>query len=168
MPVILRKLEQIDEFLKKAETGFSCILLVLMVFVVGLGVFLRYILKNPLIAGANMATLMLVWLSFFGASVVYKDKGHIAIEFIVDHFPKGFRKKVIVFIYLIIAVALSVTVVQAVRLMNVQWHQQIVALEIPRSVLSLPVVITGSFMLLTTIRHMLTEIDTFPKNKKEV
>ena len=52
-----RRLDQLDEFIGKIEMGFCCVLLVLMVFVVGLSVFLRYIMKSPLIAGMNMATI---------------------------------------------------------------------------------------------------------------
>ena len=55
-----RRLEQVDEFIGKVEMGFSCALLVLMVFVVGLSVFLRYILKSPLIAGMNMAAAIIM------------------------------------------------------------------------------------------------------------
>lgn len=161
-----KNLEKMDEFIGKVEMGFCCVLLVLMVFVVGLSVFLRYILKSPLIAGMNMATLMLVWMTFFSASAIYKQKGHIAIEFIVNRFPIGFKKLALSFVYIIIAAALVITVIQAIRLVGVQWYQDIVALGIPRSALSSPIVITGILMFLTTIRHLLDEIRTAPERDK--
>jgi TRAP-type C4-dicarboxylate transport system permease small subunit len=155
---MIGRLQKVDELIGKAEAAFCCILLVLMVFVVGLSVFLRYILQSPLVAGMNMATLMLVWMTFFSASALYKQKAHIAIEFIVNHFPNPLKKGVLSFVYSIIAGALIITVIQAIRLVGVQWHQDIVALGIPRSALSSPIVITGSLMFLTTIRHLLGEI----------
>jgi TRAP-type C4-dicarboxylate transport system permease small subunit len=142
----------------KVESAFSMILLVLMVVIVGVSVFLRYILHSPLIAGMNIATLMLVWMTFFGASAIYKDKAHIAVAFIVDRLSPILRKVALTVVYAIIAAALVLTCVQAVRLVGVQWKQQIVALGIPRSVLSVPVVITGFLMFLTTIRHMIGEL----------
>jgi TRAP-type C4-dicarboxylate transport system permease small subunit len=167
MNMLNRKtLEQLDEFIGKVEMGFCCVLLVLMVFVVGLSVFLRYVLKSPLIAGMNMATLMLVWMTFFSASAIYKQKAHIAIEFIVDRFPAGLKKGALSLVYIIIAASLVITVIQAIRLVGVQWYQDIVALGIPRSALSSPIVITGILMFLTTIRHLIDEIRRTPERDK--
>lgn len=159
-----KRLEELDKFIGRVEMGFCCTLLVLMVFVVGLSVFLRYIMKSPLIAGMNMATLMLVWMTFFSASAIYKQKGHIAIEFIVDRLPARLKKVALSLVYIIIAAALVITVIQAIRLVGVQWYQDIVALGIPRSALSSPIVITGILMLLTTIRHLLDEIRRAPES----
>ena len=98
---ILRRFDQLDRIFGKAEIIFSSFLLVMMVLVVGLGVFLRYIMRSPLIAGVNFSTLMLVWLTFFGGSTIYRQKGHIAIEFVMDHFPDSFRKVATVVVYII-------------------------------------------------------------------
>lgn len=162
---MFKKIDELDKFFCKAEMAFSCCLLVLMVVTVGLGVFLRYVLKSPLVAGMNFATLMLVWVSFFGASAIYREKGHIAIEFILNRFPMGLRNCTLAFVYLIIAVSLFVTVITAIRLMTIQWGQEIVALGIPRSVLSLPLVIAGVLMLLTTVRHFIFETGLFSTQK---
>ena len=109
--------------------------------------------------------LMLVWLTFFGASFVYRERGHIAIEFIVDRLPALSRHIVMVFLYLIIGFMLIVTLFQSSYLIEVQWRQEIVALDIPRSFLSLPIFIAAIFMFFTTVRHIIFEIDTFNKNK---
>lgn len=152
---MLERIEKIDDMVGKAETAFSCILLVLMVIVVGVGVFLRYVLRSPLVAGMNIATLMLVWLTFLGASAIYKDHGHIAIQSIMNRLPKRIRAFFLLLMFSIIWAALVVTVFQACKLVEVQWHQQIVAIGMPRSFLSIPIVIAGSFMCLTTIRHLI-------------
>jgi len=89
MTGFISKLERVDEVILKIEMGFCSFLIVAMVFNVGLSVFMRYIFKNPLIAGMNIATLMLVWLTFFGASAVYKQQGHIALEFLLKCFIPG-------------------------------------------------------------------------------
>jgi len=161
---MIERIEKIDVMLGKAETAFSCTLLVLMVTVVGVGVFLRYVLKSPLVAGMNIATLMLVWLTFFGASAIYKDNGHIAIQFIMNRLPKKIRAFFLSVMFSLIGAALIVTVYQACKLVEVQWHQQIVAIGIPRSFLSLPIVIAGSFMLITTIRHLATVVRSLSGN----
>jgi TRAP-type C4-dicarboxylate transport system permease small subunit len=156
-------MNKFSQTLGKIEMILSCSFLLAMVTIVGVSVFLRYVLKSPLIAGMNFATLLLVWLSFFGASFVYREKGHIALEFVVNRFPAIIRKSIMVSIYSIIAVTLIVTVVQSGYLIMVQWKQQIVALDIPRSFLSIPIGITGILMILTTFNHILAELQTPPK-----
>jgi len=160
---LLLRMNRLSQTLGNIEMILSCIFLLAMVSIVGVSVFLRYVLKSPLIAGMNFATLLLVWLSFFGASFVYREKGHIALEFVINRFSTVIRKSITVSIYSIIAVTLIVTVVQSGYLILVQWKQQIVALDIPRSFLSIPISITGILMILTTFNHILTELQTPPK-----
>jgi len=164
--IFFKKIEQVDTLIGKVEMAFSCSLLVLMVLVVGVGVFLRYILRSPLVAGMNMATLMLVWLTFFGASSIYKHKGHIAIEFVVKYFPNQVKQITSFLVYLTIAVTLIVSITQAVSLLKIQRNQQIVALGIPRSFLSLPLIITGICMFITTVRHLVAEVSQLSNRER--
>ncbi len=160
---LLRRMNKLSQLLGKIELVISCIILLAMVAIVGISVFLRYVLKSPLIAGMNFATLLLVWMTFFGASFVYREKGHISIEFIVDRFPPAVQRFIMVLIYSVVAITLITTVVQSGYLIEIQWKLQIVALGIPRSFLSLPIGITGVLMLLTTINHILSEFQIPPK-----
>lgn len=155
---IVTRLVRIDEAIGKVEMVLCIFMLVVMVVIVGLNVVLRYIFGDPIIAAMNLATMMLVWLTFFGASQVYKQKGHIALVFITERFPRRIRLITGTVVSLVIATVLVTTVVLTVRLMAVQARQFIVALGIPRSVLSIPVVIAGSLMVFTTIRHLVTEL----------
>ncbi|RKX99659.1 MAG: hypothetical protein DRP55_06950 [Spirochaetes bacterium] len=75
----------------------------------------------------------------------------------MDHFPDSFRKVATVVVYIIIAVSLIIVVIQTFCLMILQWDQEIVALGIPRSFLSLPLFIAAILMFFTTIHHLLAE-----------
>lgn len=157
---VLARFEKVNRALGKFEMAFSCTILVAMVTVVGIGVFLRYVLKSPLIAGMNFATLMLVWLTFFGASFVYRERGHIAIEFIIEKFPLSLKHSVMIGIYTTIGVILLIICFQSSNLIEVQWKQEIVALNIPRSFLSIPILITAILMIFTTVRHIIIEVNS--------
>ena len=155
---LLKKIDTFSRRLGHIEMALCCLFLVSMVVIVGVSVFLRYVLNSPLVAGMNLAALMLVWLSFFGASFVYRENGHIAIEFVVNFFSVQVRRFLMLAVYLVIFLTLVITVVQSGNLATIQWQQQIVALGIPRSFLSLPIIITGILMTLTTLQHMAVEI----------
>jgi TRAP-type transport system small permease protein len=147
-----------DDTVGKLEMLFCRFLLVSMVIIVTISVILRYIFKSPMIAAMNIATLLLVWLTFFGASALYKEKGHIALVFIKEKFPEKIRRLVNMSVLVVITISLLITVVQTFQLMKVQWAQKIVAIGITRGILSVPVVIAMSLMIITTIKNILGEL----------
>ncbi len=73
-----------------------------------------------------------------------------------------------ILVFLSIAIALMWTIIQTILLMQIQWTQQIVALGIPRSFLSLPVVIAVSLMLFSTFRYIITEINKQSDSSEKV
>lgn len=70
------------------------ILLVLMVTVVSLGVFFRYVLEAALVWYDEFASYLLVWLTFYGAVVASYRQRHISFELVVDRFEGGARKTI--------------------------------------------------------------------------
>jgi TRAP-type C4-dicarboxylate transport system permease small subunit len=71
---------------------WAVLLLVLMVAVVCLGVFFRYILNASLVWYDEFASYLLVWLTFYGAVVASYRRRHIGFEVIVDRFSPRARK----------------------------------------------------------------------------
>ena len=157
MEKFIERLNNLDRIIFNIEMGFCFLILIAMVGIVGLNVFLRYIFKSPLIAAMNMATMMLVWITFFGASAIYTQKGHIALTFLIDRFPEKIGRIINILILILIEISLVWTVIETVSLMKLQWAQQIVALGIPHSILSIPIFIALILMFLTTFRYIVIE-----------
>jgi TRAP-type C4-dicarboxylate transport system permease small subunit len=66
---------------------WSMLLLVLMVMLVFLGVFFRYVLGASLAWYDEFASYLLVWLTFYGAvSASYRER-HIGFDLLVNRFP---------------------------------------------------------------------------------
>lgn len=63
---------------------WAVLLLVLMVAVVSLGVFFRYVLNAALVWYDEFASYLLVWLTFYGAVVASHRRRHIGFELVVD------------------------------------------------------------------------------------
>ena len=63
---------------------WAVLLLVLMVVVVCLGVFFRYVLNAALVWYDEFASYLLVWLTFYGAVVASYRHRHIGFEVVVD------------------------------------------------------------------------------------
>lgn len=155
MNAFLLRLKKIDDRIGALEMGLCCLLVIAMVSVTGVGIFFRYVLRSPLIAGMNLASLMLVWLTFFGASAIYKNKGHMSLDILVDRFTGTAKKSIKAFVHALVAVIFFWTARESLSLIFVQRHQQIVALGISRIYLTIPVIVASVFMGFTSVLHVL-------------
>lgn len=73
---------------------WSVLLLVLMVVLVALGVFFRYVLESSLAWYDEFASYLLVWLTFYGAVTASYRNRHIAFEMVVNRLMPQTRRRV--------------------------------------------------------------------------
>jgi TRAP-type C4-dicarboxylate transport system permease small subunit len=71
---------------------WAALLLALMVVVVCLGVFFRYVLNSSLVWYDEFASYLLVWLTFYGAVVASYRRRHIGFEVVADRFEPKTRR----------------------------------------------------------------------------
>ena len=71
---------------------WSMFLLVLMVVVVFLGVFFRYVLGSSLAWYDEFASYLLVWLTFYGAVAASYRSRHIGFDLVVNRFMPNTRR----------------------------------------------------------------------------
>lgn len=72
--------------------AWAVLLLVLMVALVSLGVFFRYVLNASLSWYDEFASFLLVWLTFYGAVVASYRRRHIGFEVVVDRLMPNTRR----------------------------------------------------------------------------
>jgi TRAP-type transport system small permease protein len=72
--------------------AWAVLLLVLMVLLVSLGVFFRYVLNASLTWYDEFASFLLVWLTFYGAVVASYRRRHIGFEVVVDRLMPNTRR----------------------------------------------------------------------------
>ena len=70
-------------------SGIALIILVILTF---LGSLMRYIVNRPIIWQEEVQIGLAIWVIFFGASAAFRYSNHIAIDMIVDMFPKNIQK----------------------------------------------------------------------------
>jgi len=153
----LQILDRLFKKLEKMQTLFCVAALGAIVVVLSLEILLRQLLDINLQWALDLSALLMVWICFIGASMVYRRKGHIGIEVLVKLFPDGLQKTLNITMYILIGAGLVVLMVRAGSLMLVQRGQDIVSLGISRSFLSFPVVVGTGLMLLTSVYLVLEE-----------
>ena len=79
-------------------SGIALIVLIILTF---LGSLMRYIINKPIIWQEEVQIGLAIWVIFFGASAAFRYSNHIAIDMIVDMFPKNIQKIIEVLIAII-------------------------------------------------------------------
>ena len=79
-------------FLWNIDFFISGLCMMALVIITVIGVFARYVVSSPFPWLEEIQFILVVQAAFWGASVAFKNGGHIAIEMIVDIFPKRIRE----------------------------------------------------------------------------
>ena len=87
---------------------FCYIFLVAVTLIVGLAVFYRYILNEPIQWAEEIARYLLIWLSLVAASVAVKERKHINLTTIVRRLPARISLIIEIVLYIIIVILLTV------------------------------------------------------------
>ena len=141
---ILRKI-------KRTETVLAVLLFGFIVAIIAAQIFVRYIFGKPFSWAEELASLLLIYLTFLTADIVYKDKGHISIDYFINFFSPRARSGVTIGLYLLIGVFLITMISPCIALLKMQsGHISTAVVTVPKSFWSLPVPITFGSMLLTT------------------
>lgn len=149
---ILRKI-------KRTETVLAVLLFGFIVAIIAAQIFVRYIFGKPFSWAEELASLLLIYLTFLTADIVYKDKGHISIDYFINFFSQRARSGVTVGLYLLIGVFLTTMISPCITLLKMQsGHISTAVVTLPKSFWSLPVPITFGSMLLTTVYFISQEI----------
>ena len=101
------------------------------------GVVMRYVFGNPVTWGEEFSLLCIVIVVFFGAGAGFRMGSHIAIDIIVDRFPKKAQQVVEVCIFVLSIVILFYFLVQSGTLVAqmVRTKRTTDILDIPYSVI---------------------------------
>jgi TRAP-type C4-dicarboxylate transport system permease small subunit len=83
-------MKQIATIIEKIAYLGGCFagwLVPLMMMLVVVDVFMRYVMNQPLMVSDEFSAYMLVALSFLGLAYTWREKGHVRIEILVKHLP---------------------------------------------------------------------------------
>lgn len=148
---MLNFLRRIDRGVAIVENVACILLLLIIIGSTAVGVFARYVLASPLIWGADVGTLSLVWLTFLGAAFVLRQNGHIAASMLPEMLPETAGRALRLLCQIVVAGSVAVIGWYGVIDAIVQSGQTITALGLPRSAYSVPIVWMAASMMLGVI-----------------
>jgi len=134
------------------------IMLSLLVVIVILAVFFRYVLNDSLTWSAEVARYMCIWIGFLAASLTLRERGHIGLEFFVQRVAGERRRYVSLGCYLLVFFFLVAVAVLGFELALFQLDQRSSALEMSMFWPYLSVPVAAVLMALQTVALMAEDL----------
>lgn len=121
------------------------------------GVFTRFILGDQSTWTEPLAIYLLVWVSLLGSAVVYREKGHLGVDYFVSMLDPGAQRLVSLLVeVLIIVFALTILCHGGYILVEraLAAEQQVAGLGVPMGYIYMAVPISGFFFVLFGLEHI--------------
>jgi len=151
---MLTLLRRVDDLLRRVELAVAALALVVATAGMAIGMFFRSLLDHPLSWTNELAVLGLVWLTFIGASAVFKERGHIAVDAVSFLLPAPARR--VLALSLVVTMGISVAIVgwHMLTLIPLQHRKMISGLDLPRSWHGIPIVWMSASMTFSALRQI--------------
>lgn len=149
---------------RKFENAISAILILMMVAVAILQVVARYGLTGvlELFWTEEFARLLLVWLTFWGATVVQRSADHIAVPIIYDILPNAVKLPIRLLGDIVVLVVLGCLGWYGWTAAQLSLDQQTIVLGVTIAVFAYPVPICAALMIGYTLYGMWRRIQGRP------
>lgn len=145
---------RIKEGLDKVLEWFCFILFVALVATVTWQVFTRQVLNSPSGWSEELAKYLFVWLGLFGAALVFGERGHIAVDFLVRKLPKAPQKIVGLLTHTLVFIFTALVLVfGGFSIAQLGWEQTIPALPFNAGHMYLAIPISGILTLFYCVYH---------------
>jgi len=80
------------KFLSQLDIYVACVALLILIAITFVGVPARYAMNSPFTWLEELQSACLTWIVFASAGAAFRTGSHVAIEMIVDRFPKNVQK----------------------------------------------------------------------------
>lgn len=112
----------IDGICRVLEAGIALLLAVMVVLVFG-NVVLRYGFNSGITVSEEVSRWMFIWLTFLGAVIALKERGHLGVDMLVGRLPAWGKK-----VCLVVSQVLMLYIV--VLLCKGSWDQAVINLDV--------------------------------------
>lgn len=145
-------LSKLNEFVKSL-TG---ILIVIMMVLVVVQVFFRYVLNNPLSGTQEIARFAMVWLVMLGSSVAIRNESHVSVSFVTELMPKRINKIFRIIKYILVILFFYIFLVSGWDLTTRSMVQLSPSNRIPMGYIIVSLPITAVLSIIYSIEKLLT------------
>lgn len=141
-----------DPFLPiRVLTGAALALIVILTLA---QVFYRYFLDSPILWSEELSRLVVVWMTFIGASAVCWQGRHLAVDVFFNILPDRIRKTIRILNQLLAIGFLAVLTYKSIRIVRLENFQDMSILPLPQGTVRLAATIGGGLMILAILARL--------------
>ena len=150
-------LSNLSNIVDRAMVGIVFLIMAGLVIVTTLQVVFR-VAFNALTWSEEMSRYLLVWGTFFGATLAYKRGNHIAVTFIIDFFPVKLRVWFNILTYILSLAFCVIIVQQGLTMIQMQVFQVSPALQLPMKYVYWSIPVSFGIMIIHTLAGIADEL----------
>lgn len=154
-PTWLRPAREISRTLYRVIAIACMFLFTVLVLAVVWQVVAREVIQNPSVWSEELARYVFVWLGFFGATLLFAERGHIAMDFLVRKLPTRLLRATLIFVQLAIIGFIAVVFIWGgLRYAEQSWTQSLSALPVTVGPMFLVMPFTGVLIIWFSVLHL--------------
>lgn len=135
--------------------------MVIMIFVLGLQIFFRYVLNNALSWVYPFSLIVFIWMIWLGGAAGIRDETQIRIDFAENLLPDKIKRILMPLMSIICILFLITAVYKSIDIVRLQSLAQYGNLPFSRGVLFIVVPIMGSVMVFQYLRVLIRQIKKY-------
>jgi len=128
-----------------------------MAFIVALQVFCRYVLNHSLFWSEELARILLIWLTFLGATAAYQRKVHPTIDIISLRVNERLQIYLKIAVYLVSILFFIIMIIHGFQFAYFARLQISPALHLPKWLIYAAVPVSGMLFLLHSLSQLSQE-----------
>lgn len=130
-----------------------------LAFLICLQIFYRYVLEAPLTWSEEILRFLFVWLSFLGATILFRRGGHFRLDFLVHKTAKPeMARKILIVVDLIVLVFICLLTYQGTTLLKMAFFNRYVAVDMSMGWSYLAIPICSGLMIPYVVSDLLKDI----------
>jgi|UniRef100_UPI003FF03EBF C4-dicarboxylate transporter, small subunit len=155
-------LSKIRKAIDSVELAFFALCLSALVALTVTAVIMRYVVGKPFGWTEEVQMLLLVWSVFSGASIAFRERGHIAIDLLTNALPKKVQEVIEVIVWILVMISICMIFkLELDRTMKfLATGQSTTMLKIPKFYIYGVVVVCCAMMV---VNHVLNGIEDIKK-----
>jgi TRAP-type C4-dicarboxylate transport system permease small subunit len=143
------------------EESMSVVLMGVLLVVLSIQVFTRFVLNDPAIWTEEVSRLLFIYLALFGASAAIKSRSHVRIDFFVNFLPIKIRMIIAMVLDVVVVGVLVVLVKLGYDETSRQSMLSMVSLDLKMTWFYAVFPITMGLMVLRLIQRLFIDVKAF-------
>ncbi len=142
------------------------ILMAVMVTTLAVQVFFRYVLDAPLSWTEELARYAFVWVTFLGAAVAFRHRGHIVVDMLLHMIPAQVRAVLIWAVEVLVTITLVILVRDGLRMVETTANVRATMLQIPMSYVYASIPVSSALMLLYQLEWVVKRVTEYRQSRQ--